>query len=164
VLGSAGLTLGDGPHSLAIDGHPFRTWCAFDALGIPAALASNALVATECAVCERPIQIELRAGRPSGSTSARLWLAAGGADMRAEYGGGFTAIPVEDGTELRYEGWGRLPVSWPVGSGPGPARRSVRRRRSSRRSRQPSSARPPRDRRTSLIAPVGRHLLDQERD
>ena len=84
VLGSAGLTLGDGPHGLAIDGHPFRTWCAFDALGIPAALASNALVATECAVCERPIGIELRAG-PSGGTSARLWLAAGGADMRADF-------------------------------------------------------------------------------
>jgi alkylmercury lyase len=85
VLGSAGLTLGDGPHGLAIDGRPFRTWCAFDALGIPAALATNALVATECAVCERPIEIELRAGRPSGGTSARLWLSAGGADMRADF-------------------------------------------------------------------------------
>jgi alkylmercury lyase len=85
VLGAAGLTLGDGPHGLAIDGHPFRTWCAFDALGIPAALGSDAHVQTACGVCGRPIEIDLRAGRPSGHSSARLWLSAGGTDMRADF-------------------------------------------------------------------------------
>jgi alkylmercury lyase len=85
VLGAAGLTLGDGPHGLAIDGHPFRTWCAFDALGIPAALGRDARVATVCGVCGRPIQVELRAGRPSAPTSERLWLSGGGADMRADF-------------------------------------------------------------------------------
>jgi alkylmercury lyase len=85
VLGAAGLTLGDGPHGLAIDGHPFRTWCAFDALGIPAALGADAAVETSCGVCGRRIEVDLREGRPSGRTSARLWLSAGGADMRADF-------------------------------------------------------------------------------
>jgi alkylmercury lyase len=85
VLGAAGLTLGDGPHALAVDGHPFRTWCAFDALGIPAALGSDAHVQTACGVCGSPIEIELSEGRPKGRNSARLWLSAGGADMRADF-------------------------------------------------------------------------------
>lgn len=85
VLGSAGLTLGEGPHGLEIDGQAFRTWCAFDALGIPAALAVDARVTTGCPVCGRPISIELRAGRPIGEPVARLWLSAGGADMRADF-------------------------------------------------------------------------------
>jgi alkylmercury lyase len=85
VLGAAGLTLGDGPHGLTIDGHPFRTWCAFDALGIPAALGTDARVATACGVCGRPIEVDLRDGRPSGQRSARLWLSEGGADMRADF-------------------------------------------------------------------------------
>jgi len=85
VLGSAGLTLAAGPHTLEIDGHAFTTWCAFDALGIPAALAVNARVETACAVCGRPITVDLRAGRPRGEASARLWLSAGAADMRADF-------------------------------------------------------------------------------
>ena len=85
MLGAAGLTLGDGPHGLAIDGHPFRTWCAFDALGIPAAFGTDARVETACGVCGRSIEIHLRRGRPGGQTSARLWLSAGGTDMRVDF-------------------------------------------------------------------------------
>lgn len=85
VLGAAGLTLADGPHGLAIEGHAFRTWCAFDAVGIPAALAADARIETECAVCARPIHLEVHRGRPSGTHPERLWLAAGGSDMRADF-------------------------------------------------------------------------------
>ncbi len=85
VLGSAGLTLGDGPHGLEIEGHAFRTWCAFDAIGIPAALGADARIATACGVCGRRIDIVLQAGRPIGEADARLWLSAGGADMRADF-------------------------------------------------------------------------------
>ena len=41
VTGSAGLSLSHGPHSLTMDGATFRTWCAYDALGIPAALGAR---------------------------------------------------------------------------------------------------------------------------
>jgi len=85
VLGSAGLTLGDGPHGLEIEGNAFRTWCAFDALGIPAALGADARIATACAACGRRIDVDLQAGRPIGEAEARLWLSAGGADMRADF-------------------------------------------------------------------------------
>ncbi|HUG29513.1 MAG TPA: organomercurial lyase, partial [Candidatus Limnocylindria bacterium] len=85
VLGAAGLTIGDGPHGLRIDGYPFRTWCAFDALGIPAATGIDARVETACGVCGRPIEVDLRNGQPRGQSSARLWLSVGGVDMRADF-------------------------------------------------------------------------------
>ena len=85
VLGSAGLTIADGPHGLEVDGHSFRTWCAFDALGIPAALAADGRVETACSVCGRTIRIEVRAGQPAPDPSPRLWFSAGGADMRADF-------------------------------------------------------------------------------
>jgi alkylmercury lyase len=85
VLGSAGLTLAHGPHGLEIGGHAFRTWCAFDALGIPAALVADARVETACCVCGRSIVVELRDGRPAVAGPALLWLAAGGADLRADF-------------------------------------------------------------------------------
>ena len=85
MLGAAGMTLADGPHGLEIDGHAFRTWCAFDAVGIPAALAVDARIETACGVCGQPISVDVRAGRPSPDPSPRLWLAAGGADMRADF-------------------------------------------------------------------------------
>jgi len=85
VLGARGLTLGDGPHGLVIDGHAFRTWCAFDALGIPGALGTDAQVRTACGVCRREIEIDLRDGLPSWTSSAVLWLSAGGANMRADF-------------------------------------------------------------------------------
>ena len=85
VLGSAGLTIADGPHGLEVDGHSFRTWCAFDALGIPAALAADGRVETLCGVCGRTISVDVRAGQPAPHPAPRLWLAAGGADMRADF-------------------------------------------------------------------------------
>lgn len=85
VLGSAGLTLAHGPHALEIGGHAFRTWCAFDALGIPAALEADARVETACGVCGRSISVELRDGRATMAGPALLWLAAAGADMRADF-------------------------------------------------------------------------------
>ena len=33
VTGAVGLSLDHGPHALKIGGHPYRTWCAYDALG-----------------------------------------------------------------------------------------------------------------------------------
>jgi alkylmercury lyase len=52
VTGSAGLSMKTGPHRLEIDGAAFRTWCAYDSIGIAAALAANAQIETER--CLRP--------------------------------------------------------------------------------------------------------------
>lgn len=80
----AGLTLGEGPHRLLLRGRDYRTWCAYDAIGIPAALGEEGAISTRCGVCGRAIAvrvpIEADTERPE-----RLWLAAGGQDLRAEF-------------------------------------------------------------------------------
>jgi alkylmercury lyase len=91
VMGSAGLTIADAPHGLELGGHDYRTWCAFDAIGIPAALGADARIETACPVCDKHISIKLAAGHPSergpatAADKARLWLSDGGADMRADF-------------------------------------------------------------------------------
>lgn len=79
VTGSAGLSLTTGPHRVAIDGTEFRTWCAYDSIGIAAALRADAAIRAQCAVCGAEIALDTRAGRPPASRSERLWLASGGA-------------------------------------------------------------------------------------
>lgn len=85
VTGAAGLSLATGPHALRLAGAPFRTWCAYDALGIPAALAADALVETACGQCGAPSRLAFTAGVPERSGPERLWLADGGDDLRGSF-------------------------------------------------------------------------------
>ena len=85
VTGSAGLSLTTGPHRIAIDGTEFRTWCAYDSIGIAAALKTDAAIRTECAVCGTEIALDTRAGRPPVDRPERLWLASGGTDLRGDF-------------------------------------------------------------------------------
>jgi len=81
VAGSAGLSLATGPHALAIGGAAFRTWCAYDALGIAAALRADALVETTCGRCNTAITLRFRNGQPDRSGPERLWLADAGGEL-----------------------------------------------------------------------------------
>src|SRR5437667_11688537 len=63
VTGAAGLSLTTGPHRMALEGHDFRTWCAYDSIGIAAALGADATIRTECAVCGASITLETPAGQ-----------------------------------------------------------------------------------------------------
>jgi Alkylmercury lyase len=85
VTGAAGLSLTTGPHRLTIDGAAFRTWCAYDSIGIAAALAANAKIETECAVCGRTIRIRTHGGQPPAERPERLWLASGGSSLRGDF-------------------------------------------------------------------------------
>jgi predicted transcriptional regulator len=85
VTGAAGLSLATGPHGLTIDETPFRTWCAYDSLGIAAALQTDARVETTCAVCQAPIDLRFQGGVPERVGPERLWLADGGADLRGSF-------------------------------------------------------------------------------
>lgn len=85
VVGSAGLTISDGPHALLLGDHRYRTWCAFDAIGIPAALGWDAEIETACAVCGRTISVKMTAGLAPDGAAAKLWLSAGGSDMRVDF-------------------------------------------------------------------------------
>lgn len=75
VVGVHGLTLRSTRHRFVHGGRPHFTWCAFDAVGIPAALALDADVHTTCPACERAIRLPVVAGRP-GPSDAVLWLPA----------------------------------------------------------------------------------------
>jgi hypothetical protein len=84
VIGAAGLTLGPAPHRLLLRGRDYRTWCAYDAIGIVAALGEPGSLSTHCGICARPIALPL----PDAATAERperLWLSAGGADLRADF-------------------------------------------------------------------------------
>lgn len=62
VDGIAGLTTRPTKHTLTIDGHDRHTWCAFDAVGIPAALGLDAVATTRCGHCHAPIVVTFIAG------------------------------------------------------------------------------------------------------
>jgi hypothetical protein len=85
VVGAAGLTLATGPHQLTLGDAPFRTWCAYDSLGIAAALAADAQVETACGQCGTPISLAFRGGVPDRAGPERLWLAEGGTDLRGSF-------------------------------------------------------------------------------
>ena len=85
VVGAAGLSLSTGPHRLSRGDHEFRTWCAYDSLGISAALGADAVVETACGQCQTPIHLAFRGGAPERPGPERLWLAEGGADLRGSF-------------------------------------------------------------------------------
>src|SRR5712691_8400014 len=85
VAGAAGLSLAAGPHRLTFDEITFRTWCAYDSLGIAAALRTDARVETTCAICEAPIALRIQGGVPERDGPERLWLADGGSDLRSSF-------------------------------------------------------------------------------
>ncbi|MBA2719667.1 MAG: hypothetical protein H0U52_10565 [Chloroflexi bacterium] len=85
IVGAAGLSLATGPHRLSLGDAAFRTWCAYDSLGIAAALIADGRVETNCGQCQAPIRLAFRAGNPERDGPDRLWLAEGGADLRGSF-------------------------------------------------------------------------------
>src|SRR5438094_10180817 len=64
LVGAAGLSVVPSPHRLELDRRVFHTWCALDAVGIPAALEADARATTTCPLCGRTMELDIRAGRP----------------------------------------------------------------------------------------------------
>jgi alkylmercury lyase len=85
VTGAAGLSLLTGPHELTMGDAAYRTWCAYDALGISAALVADTHIETTCGQCQAPIRIPFRRGIRERHGPERLWLAEGGADLRGSF-------------------------------------------------------------------------------
>lgn len=73
LVGIHGLTLRSTRHRFDHAGRSHHTWCAFDSIGIPAALALDATAHTDCPTCGQPLTVEIDAGLPTGSGFA-LWL------------------------------------------------------------------------------------------
>jgi alkylmercury lyase len=86
LVGIGGLSLVDTRHRLLLDGIELHTWCAVDALGIPAALGSNATADTPCRHCGRPLQVIFTVGVPTQPSSIITWYPdTAGTNMRRNF-------------------------------------------------------------------------------
>src|SRR5438094_52744 len=74
LVGAAGLSVVPSPHRLELDGRVFHTWCALDAVGIPAALEADARATTTCPQCGRTMEVDIRGGCPVNFPEAVIWL------------------------------------------------------------------------------------------
>jgi hypothetical protein len=65
-------------HRLTMRGRRFWTWCAIDAVGIPAGLDEHALVETTCLQCGAEVRLELHGATvvQASHPGARIWEAA----------------------------------------------------------------------------------------
>ena len=68
-----GLSLRPTPHQIEHDNGVVNTWCALDAIGIPAAVGIDACAKTTCPTCQRPLAVRLSAGHPQPLPGAVLW-------------------------------------------------------------------------------------------
>lgn len=77
VVGSWGLTLVPTSYRLKMLGRAYYTWCAEDAVGIPAALSVNATVNSSCFGCGQEVAIAIRRGAvvKASPPDIRLWIA-----------------------------------------------------------------------------------------
>ncbi len=79
VVGSWGLSLVPTDHRLRIRGRAVYTWCAEDAIGIPAGLAEDANIISSCHRCGVVVNVEMAAGQVVRALppDVRLWIISG---------------------------------------------------------------------------------------
>ncbi len=73
IVGAEGVTVLKTAHRLKLNGATLFTWCAFDIVGIPAALGLNAFGETVCPTCTRAILLEMEQGVPKSGPAAGWW-------------------------------------------------------------------------------------------
>ncbi len=73
VVGAEGLTVRKTSHRLGLGGVGLHTWCAFDTIGIPAALRADAVARTACPACGAGIELVLSHGVPPDSVVVGWW-------------------------------------------------------------------------------------------
>lgn len=74
LLGVYGLTLKPTEHRLTLADTTFFVWCAFDSVGIPAALKRSAEVSSLCAHCGHELDFTIDTGTPPGLPVVISWL------------------------------------------------------------------------------------------
>jgi alkylmercury lyase len=74
IVGSWGLSLVPTDHRLRIRERELYTWCAMDAVGIPAGLREDASVASACYQCGSAVNVEFVAGEVTRAKPAQLQL------------------------------------------------------------------------------------------
>lgn len=76
IVGIHGLTLRRSPHRILEEADDHHTWCAFDAVGIPAALERDAEVVTTCRGCGVQVSVLIEGGEPVDNAGRALWMPA----------------------------------------------------------------------------------------
>ncbi len=78
IVGSWGLSFIPTSHKLQIRKRSLYTWCAEDAVGIPAALGEDARILSRCHECGELVNIEMTAGNIARvePPEVHLWVAA----------------------------------------------------------------------------------------
>jgi hypothetical protein len=74
IIGMDGLTTRRTRHRLVLGGVGLWTWCAYDIVGIAAALVADAVGSTRCGGCGRQIEVVIRKGRLEGGTAVVGWV------------------------------------------------------------------------------------------
>lgn len=76
IVGSHGLSLVPTKHRLIINNTNLYTWCAADAIGIPAALGADAKIVSNCSHCNSNIEIDMVKGniQYSNHKDACIWV------------------------------------------------------------------------------------------
>jgi hypothetical protein len=77
VVAAYGLSLQPTPHVLELGAVRLYTWCALDAVGIPAGLQENAAVRGQCFHCQRELRVTYDAGQVShvSAPALQVWIA-----------------------------------------------------------------------------------------
>lgn len=73
VVAAGGLSAVRSRHRLRLGDRDFHTGCAIDAIGIPAALGSDAVAETACPHCGRELTIEMQGGAALGEPGYVAW-------------------------------------------------------------------------------------------
>jgi hypothetical protein len=73
VIAVHGLARRPTPHRIEHHDTVVHTWCALDAIGIPAALAIDARAVTHCPICRANLAVTLIRGEPQPLPGAVLW-------------------------------------------------------------------------------------------
>ena len=68
---------GSTPHRIEHERGVVHTWCAFDAIGIPAALGINAAAVTSCPACGNELRVSLTLGEPNSVGRWCVWFPSG---------------------------------------------------------------------------------------
>jgi len=79
LVGIHGLTLRQTRHRFVHRGQARHTWCAFDSIGISAALSLDAEARTDCPGCLEPLTVVITNGEPDPGPAV-LWLPAAPTD------------------------------------------------------------------------------------
>lgn len=74
ITGIHGLSAQPTPHRITHANQLIHTWCALDAIGIPAALRLDAQATTTCPTCGRQLQVTFTNGEPVADGELRLCL------------------------------------------------------------------------------------------